>query len=159
MLTSFIEGFDSSRDLSECGILKKPHEGKLNEALARFGLESFRSGQQEVIDILLSGRSALAVFPTGGGKSLCYQLPALLLDGVTLVISPLIALMKDQVDVLRSRGIGAARLDSSLSGQEVEDVWRGLKSGGIKLPATTPPSIVILDTPLLTLPGLYTVIW
>ena len=85
------------------------------------------------MDILLEGRSALAVFPTGGGKSLCYQLPALLMDGVTLVISPLIALMKDQVDVLQGRGIGAARLDSSLSGQEVEDVWRGLKSGGIKL--------------------------
>jgi ATP-dependent DNA helicase RecQ len=133
VLTSFIEAFDSSRDLSECCILKKPHEGKLNEALARFGLESFRSGQQEVIDILLSGRSALAVFPTGGGKSLCYQLPALLLDGVTLVISPLIALMKDQVDVLRSRGIEAARLDSSLSGKEVENVWQGLQSGGTKL--------------------------
>ena len=65
-----------------------------------------------MIDALLAGRSALAVFPTGGGKSLCYQLPALLLDGLTLVVSPLIALMKDQIDFLTGRGVAAARLDS-----------------------------------------------
>ncbi|WP_156500833.1 DEAD/DEAH box helicase, partial [Alcanivorax sp. HI0044] len=62
-----------------------------------FQLQAFRPGQQAVIDALLAGRSALAVFPTGGGKSLCYQLPALMFSGVTLVVSPLIALMKDQV--------------------------------------------------------------
>ena len=65
-----------------------------------FGFDAFRPGQQDVIDALLAGRSALAVFPTGAGKSLCYQLPALLLEGVTLVVSPLIALMKDQIDFL-----------------------------------------------------------
>ncbi len=69
-----------------------------------FGFPSFRPGQEEVIDALLAGRSALAVFPTGGGKSLCYQLPALLLDGVTVVVSPLIALMKDQIDFLARAG-------------------------------------------------------
>src|SRR5262245_29829898 len=85
------------------------------EVLAeRFGFDSFRPGQEQVVDALLAGRSALAVFPTGAGKSLCYQLPALLLDGVTLVVSPLIALMKDQIDFLARRGIDAARLDSSL---------------------------------------------
>ena len=80
----------------------------------RFGLDAFRPGQEQVVSALLAGRSTLAVFPTGGGKSLCYQLPALMLDGLTLVVSPLIALMKDQVDALRARGIAAARLDSTL---------------------------------------------
>ena len=84
----------------------------------RFGLEAFRPGQAAVIEALLAGRSALAVFPTGAGKSLCYQLPALLLDGVTLVVSPLIALMKDQIDALAARGIagGPARFDPPLGG-------------------------------------------
>ena len=80
-----------------------------------FGFAEFRPGQRQVIEALLPGNAALAVFPTGGGKSLCYQLPALALEGVTLVVSPLIALMKDQIDFLRARGIAAARLDSSLS--------------------------------------------
>ncbi len=115
------------------------------EELSRFGLKAFRAGQQEVIDILLEGRSALAVFPTGGGKSLCYQLPALLLDGVTLVISPLIALMKDQVDFLKGKGIGAARLDSSLSAQEVEDTWEGLRSGDIKLLYVAPERLANIN--------------
>ena len=83
-----------------------------------FNLQTFRPGQQAVIDALLAGRSALAVFPTGGGKSLCYQLPALMLDGLTLVVSPLIALMKDQVDQLNRLNIPAARLDSSVDAGE-----------------------------------------
>jgi ATP-dependent DNA helicase RecQ len=99
----------------------------------RFGLSSFRPGQQAVIQALLSGSGALAVFPTGGGKSLCYQLPALLLDGLTLVVSPLIALMKDQIDVLQARDIAAARLDSSLSAEEDRDVTGKLRSGTLKL--------------------------
>lgn len=82
---------------------------------------------------LLAGRSALALFPTSAGKSLCYQLPALLMEGVTLVISPLIALMKDQVEALTARGIGAARLDSSLKPEQVQAVFDGLRSGSIKL--------------------------
>ena len=85
----------------------------------RFGFESFRPGQEAVIEHLLAGRSALAVFPTGSGKSLCYQLPALLLGGLTVVVSPLIALMKDQVDFLKARGVAAARLDSSVSREVV----------------------------------------
>ncbi len=80
-----------------------------------FGFDQFRPGQQEVIENLQAGRSAAAVFPTGGGKSLCYQLPALTLPGVTLVVSPLIALMKDQIDAMSVRGIAAQRLDSTLS--------------------------------------------
>ena len=104
------------------------------EALHRhFGLERFLPGQRQVIDAVLAGHSAAAIFPTGGGKSLCYQLPALLLSGVTVVVSPLIALMKDQIDSLRRRGIDAARLDSSLSLEEYRDVVDRLRSGQLRL--------------------------
>lgn len=100
----------------------------------RFGLESFRPGQREVLTALLQPHgSALAVFPTGGGKSLCYQLPALLLEGLTVVVSPLIALMKDQIDALARRGIRAARLDSSLSLEEAREVTQALRDGTLKL--------------------------
>src|SRR5579871_1074881 len=87
-----------------------------------FGFTGFRPGQREVMSALWKHRAALAVFPTGGGKSLCYQLPALMFDGLTLVVSPLIALMKDQIDFLQSRGIAAARLDSSLATREAFSV-------------------------------------
>lgn len=99
----------------------------------RFGFTSFRPGQQQVVEALLAGRSALAVFPTGAGKSLCYQLPALVLDGVTVVVSPLIALMKDQIDFLAGLGVAAARLDSSLSAAEARDVSDRLRAGSLKL--------------------------
>jgi ATP-dependent DNA helicase RecQ len=100
---------------------------------SRFGFEEFRPGQRQVIETLLAGHAALAVFPTGGGKSLCYQLPALALDGVTLVVSPLIALMKDQIDVLRAHGIPAARLDSSLTAAETRTVQDEVRAGTLKL--------------------------
>src|SRR3954464_13895365 len=105
---------------------------------ARFGFEGFRPGQQQVVESLLAGRSALAVFPTGAGKSLCYQLPSLLLDGVTVVVSPLIALMKDRIDALSARGIAAARLDSSLGADEALEVSARLRDGRLKLLYVTP---------------------
>ncbi|MEA3208105.1 MAG: ATP-dependent helicase RecQ [Chthoniobacter sp.] len=98
-----------------------------------FGHDSFRDGQEAVIRALLEGESALALFPTGAGKSLCYQLPAVLREGTALVVSPLIALMKDQVDALRARGIAAARLDSSLTAQETQQVYADLRAGALKL--------------------------
>ncbi|MBK8037599.1 MAG: RecQ family ATP-dependent DNA helicase [Verrucomicrobiaceae bacterium] len=98
-----------------------------------FGHAAFRPGQEQVMQALLAGRSALALFPTSAGKSLCYQLPALLMDGVTLVISPLIALMKDQVQALKARGIAAARLDSSLSAAEAMQVFDDMRNGTLKL--------------------------
>ena len=104
-----------------------------DELLRSFGHKEFRGGQEGVINSLIEGRSALAIFPTGGGKSLCYQLPALLLDGLTLVISPLIALMKDQVDTLQARGIAAARLDSTLTADEAMNVYRDLENGRLKM--------------------------
>ncbi|HQY60456.1 MAG TPA: ATP-dependent DNA helicase RecQ [Polyangiaceae bacterium] len=100
---------------------------------ARFGFSELRPGQAAVVDAVLGHGAALAVFPTGAGKSLCYQLPALLLDGVTLVVSPLIALMKDQIDFLRGLGIHAGRLDSSLSASEARAVADDLRSGTLKL--------------------------
>ncbi len=98
-----------------------------------FGFESFLPGQEEVVQAVLAGRSALAVFPTGQGKSLCYQLPALHLPGLTLVVSPLMALMKDQVDFLVSMGVSAARLDSSLGFNEVTAVYDQLNNNELKL--------------------------
>ena len=107
---------------------------KARETLhSTFGFASFREGQERAVDRLLAGKSVLAIFPTGAGKSLCYQLPALMLDGVTLVISPLIALMKDQIDFLRSHGIAAGRLDSSLTTEEARAVFTDLRSGTLKL--------------------------
>jgi ATP-dependent DNA helicase RecQ len=93
-----------------------------------FGFDRFRPGQQQVISHLLSGQSAVAIFPTGSGKSLCYQLPALMIEGLTVVISPLIALMKDQIDFLQERNIPAARLDSSLSRDEVLQLYSDLRA-------------------------------
>ena len=98
-----------------------------------FGHDGFRDGQREVIDVLLAGRPSLAVFPTGSGKSLCYQLPAVMLDGLTLVISPLIALMKDQVEAMTERGVAAARLDSSLSVAETDRIYQQMEAGELKL--------------------------
>ncbi|MCI5194224.1 MAG: RecQ family ATP-dependent DNA helicase [Candidatus Electrothrix sp. AU1_5] len=98
-----------------------------------FGFEDFLPGQEAVISAVLAGRSALAIFPTGQGKSLCYQLPALHLSGLTLVVSPLMALMKDQVDFLVGKGIAAARLDSSLDFNQVTAVYDSLQQGKLKL--------------------------
>src|SRR5438270_8816044 len=98
-----------------------------------FGYDDFRNGQEKVIRTLLGGKSALAVFPTGSGKSLCYQLTALHLPGLTLVVSPLIALMKDQVDVLRRAKVEAARLDSTLSAAELRQIDADLSAGKLRL--------------------------
>ncbi|MCI5115592.1 MAG: RecQ family ATP-dependent DNA helicase [Candidatus Electrothrix sp. AX1] len=103
------------------------------ESLQQFGFEDFLLGQEAVISAVLAGRSALAIFPTGQGKSLCYQLPALHLSGLTLVVSPLMALMKDQVDFLVGKGIAAARLDSSLDFNQVTAVYDSLQQGELKL--------------------------
>ncbi|WP_300669174.1 ATP-dependent DNA helicase RecQ [Desulfoluna sp.] len=104
-----------------------------SELLNRFGFSGFRQGQERVVDRILGGESALAVFPTGAGKSLCYQLPALGLNGLTLVISPLIALMKDQEDFLKGKGIPAARLDSTLTKEESRRIIGEAISGTLKI--------------------------
>lgn len=98
-----------------------------------YGHSAFRAGQEELIDSILSGRDALCVMPTGGGKSLCYQIPALLLPGITLVVSPLISLMKDQVAALKSAGVPAAYINSSLTGEQIRTVYARTRKGAYKL--------------------------
>jgi ATP-dependent DNA helicase RecQ len=98
-----------------------------------FGFDRFREGQETVISKILEAKSALAVFPTGSGKSLCYQLSALHLDGLSLVISPLIALMKDQIDFLQKRNISAARIDGSIELNELRRIDADLRAGRLKL--------------------------
>ncbi|MFN5750383.1 MAG: DNA helicase RecQ [Pseudanabaena sp.] len=103
-----------------------------------FGYDSFRAGQREIIEAHLAGRDTLAIMPTGGGKSICFQLPALLKDGVTIVVSPLIALMQDQVTALKENGIGATFLNSTLSVREANLRSQAVLDGVIKLTYVAP---------------------
>ena len=104
------------------------------EALRQtFGYSSFRSGQEQIVDALLSGRDALCVMPTGAGKSICFQIPALLLPGIALVISPLISLMKDQVASLNQAGVRAAYLNSSLTPRQYAHAIENACSGMYKI--------------------------
>jgi ATP-dependent DNA helicase RecQ len=98
-----------------------------------FGHEAFRPGQEEIVAAVLGGRDVLAVMPTGSGKSLGYQLPAVMLPGTTLVVSPLISLMKDQVDELNRRGIASGSLHSMLSADSRREVWSAARAGGLRL--------------------------
>ncbi|MEP5631403.1 MAG: DNA helicase RecQ [Tateyamaria sp.] len=98
-----------------------------------FGFDDFRPGQEEIVNAVTSGENTLAIMPTGGGKSLCFQLPALLRDGVTVVISPLIALMRDQVRALQEAGVTAGALTSGNTSEETDAVWTALERGELKL--------------------------
>lgn len=106
-----------------------------------FGYEAFRPNQQAIIANVLAGNDTLVIMPTGGGKSICYQLPALLLPGITVVISPLIALMKDQVDALTQNGVAAAFFNSQQSPEERQALHHKLNQGGIKLLYSAPESL------------------
>lgn len=109
------------------------------EALRKhFGFREFLDGQEAVMGAVLAGQDVMVIMPTGGGKSLCYQLPAMVMDGVTLVVSPLIALMKDQVDALERRGIPATLINSSLTLAEQKDRVRGMRNGEYKLVYVAP---------------------
>jgi ATP-dependent DNA helicase RecQ len=107
----------------------------------RFGYDAFRPGQERAVESVLERRDTLVVLPTGGGKSLCYQVPALLLPGLTVVLSPLISLMKDQVDALAARGLPATFLNSTLSGSEISARMRRVQRGEIKLLYVAPERI------------------
>jgi len=108
----------------------------------RFGYDSFRMNQEPVIESVLAKKDCVVLMPTGAGKSLCYQIPALIFDGLTVVISPLIALMKDQVDALRSNGVEAAFLNSSQTAAEQVEVFRGVRSGNVKLLYVAPERLL-----------------
>ncbi|MEA3249651.1 MAG: RecQ family ATP-dependent DNA helicase [Patescibacteria group bacterium] len=108
-----------------------------------FGYEEFRPGQEEIIRHVLDGKDALVIMPTGGGKSLCFQLPALMLDGVTLVVSPLISLMKDQVDALNSAGVPAAFINSTLRPNQIADVQSEALAGRLKIIYVAPERFAV----------------
>ena len=110
-----------------------------------FGFEKFRPNQEDIINCILSGQDTLAIMPTGGGKSICFQLPALVLPGITIVISPLIALMKDQVDSLKANGIDACYINSSQSSEEQQAHIQNLKDNKVKLVYVAPESLSYLE--------------
>jgi len=124
--------------ISDSGIYKTPKEA----LKAVFGYDSFRPGQEAVINAILKGRDILAVMPTGAGKSLCYQVPAMLLSGITLVISPLISLMQDQVKALNEAGVDAAFINSSLSEKELNDTFKNAYKGHYKIIYVAPERLM-----------------
>lgn len=111
----------------------KKMSDKLSVLKDYFGHDSFRDGQEQIVDALLDGRDALCIMPTGAGKSMCYQIPALLFDGVTIVVSPLISLMKDQVGSLVQSGVPAAYINSSLSYPQFLRVLSNVEHGKYKI--------------------------
>lgn len=110
-----------------------------------YGYDEFRKGQENIINEITSGNDVVAIMPTGGGKSICYQIPALILEGVTVVISPLISLMKDQVDAINSMGIESAYINSTLSNQEINDIFENVKNGHIKILYVAPERLESME--------------
>jgi ATP-dependent DNA helicase RecQ len=110
-----------------------------------FGYQEFRDGQQLVIDAAVEGRDSLVILPTGGGKSLCYQIPALVRSGITLVISPLISLMKDQVDQLKANGVAAECINSTMAREDLISVYNRMHSGHLKLVYVSPERVLMRD--------------
>lgn len=124
--------------ISDSGLCKTPKEA----LKAVFGYDSFRQGQESVINAVLDGRDIFAVMPTGAGKSLCYQVPAMLLSGITVVISPLISLMQDQVKALNEAGVDAAFINSSLSEKEMHDTFKNASKGQYKIIYVAPERLM-----------------
>lgn len=106
---------------------------KLDILQTYYGHKSFREGQEEIIDSILSGRDSVGIMPTGGGKSVCYQIPALIMNGVTIVVSPLVSLMNDQVAALRTMGIRGAYINGSLSFNQLLKAYERMSMGAYKI--------------------------
>ena len=133
---AILESTDTVEPAQAC---ESPTDSLLESLKTHFGYTSFRMGQREIVETILDGENVFAVFPTGHGKSLCYQLPALMLDGITVVISPLISLMKDQVDALRQQGIDAVSLiNSTQTWEEYQNELARLRRNEIKLLYVSP---------------------
>ena len=115
-----------------------PTASNIDDALQIFGLTQFRPGQRDVIETIVGGSDCMCVMPTGGGKSLCYQLPSVIRSGLTIVVSPLIALMKDQVDGLARHGISAALINSTLSQSEQNSRLQDVASGKYQMVYVAP---------------------
>src|SRR5689334_1252216 len=129
--------------LEDCAV-KDGAQLQLRDILKKyFGFEAFRPLQEEIIKDTLAGKDVFAVLPTGGGKSLCFQLPALARSGLTVVVSPLIALMKDQVDALQAAGVAATFLNSSLATEESRARLRGLHNGDYRLLYVAPERLLL----------------
>ncbi len=122
----------------------------LNILKTIFGYDAFRLNQQEIIEHVLNKKDAVVLMPTGGGKSLCYQVPALCMEGVTIVVSPLIALMKDQVDALIVSGIKAAFLNSTQSNFEQAHIIQQLKNNELKLLYLAPWGMILNSSSFLS---------
>ncbi len=129
-------------DFSASGALFSSGRSPLDILKQVYGYSSFRGKQQQVVEHVVSGGDAVVLFPTGAGKSLCFQIPALCRDGVGIVVSPLIALMRDQVEAMKQLGIRAAALNSSLSREEFVEVRRALSAGQLDLLYVTPERIL-----------------
>jgi ATP-dependent DNA helicase RecQ len=110
-----------------------------------FGYDAFRPGQQDAIENVMAGRDVLVLMPTGGGKSLCYQVPALVMPGLSIVVSPLISLMKDQVDALVANGVSAAYINSNLAPEQIFAIYRGMQDQQYKLIYVAPERLMQLD--------------
>ena len=128
--------------LNEAREPDSPRDGVRSILAEVFGFDTLRPGQADAIDALLGGRDVLAVMPTGGGKSLCYQLPALVFGGLTLVVSPLVALMRDQVTALRLNGIAAATINSDFSRADNVATWRAVQAGEVRLLYLSPERLM-----------------
>src|ERR687890_2514697 len=130
-------------------VSNSPKDSALHKALLEnFGFDSFKGNQEAIIKSLLSGKDTFVIKPTGGGKSLCYQLPAILSEGVAIIVSPLIALMKNQVDLVRgysSKDDVAHFLNSTLSKKEIKEVHDDLKSGNTKMLYVAPETLTKQD--------------
>src|SRR3989441_12357546 len=120
---------------------------ELRSALKRyFGFSSFRPLQEQIVRDALAGKDVFAVLPTGGGKSLCFQIPALVRPGLTVVVSPLISLMKDQVDAMQASGVAATFLNSTLVASEARERLRGLHTGQFRLLYAAPERLMLSGT-------------
>jgi ATP-dependent DNA helicase RecQ len=135
-----------SRPASRTAAGRDPDRARIERALRdTFGMHRLREGQETVIRRVLAGAPTIAIMPTGAGKSLCYQLPAVLIDGMTLVVSPLIALMKDQCDKLAAIGVPAVKLNSAVGAAELQEAEAAIVEGRAKIVFTTPERLVDAD--------------
>ncbi|WP_194090967.1 ATP-dependent DNA helicase RecQ [Vibrio hibernica] len=144
-MPAFVTAESSSSEPSQADSILTSENNAAKILQDVFGYQSYRVGQQQVIDSVLAGQDSLVIMPTGGGKSLCYQVPALLFSGLTIVISPLISLMKDQVDQLKANGVAAECINSSMDREDLIRVYNRMNNGQLKMVYISPERILSRD--------------